>query len=101
MAVDENGTSSEDSPSVSGPTEAAVSLFNDIKGHSAEEAIEQAALLGIFNGYQSTGSFKPENALTRAQAASIVVRSLQLPVARLQFLSMISVIMLKQRKPIS
>ena len=78
MAVDENGTSSEESPSVKVTTEAAVSLFNDIKDHSAEDAIEQAALLGIFKGYED-GSFKPENALTRAQAASIVVRSLQLP----------------------
>ncbi|MGN7386201.1 S-layer homology domain-containing protein [Sporosarcina sp. SAFN-015] len=80
VAVDENGTSSEESPSVTVTTEAAVSLFNDIKGHWAENAIEQAASLGIFNGY-ADGSFQPENALTRAQAASIFVRALQLPAA--------------------
>jgi lysophospholipase L1-like esterase len=78
VAVDENGTSSEESPSLTVTTEAAASLFNDIKGHWAENAIEQAALLGIFNGYVD-GSFKPENALTRAQVASIFVRALQLP----------------------
>lgn len=78
VAVDENGTSSEESPSVTVTTEAAVSLFNDIKGHWAEDAIEQTASLGIFNGY-ADGSFKPENALTRAQAASVFVRALNLP----------------------
>ena len=33
VAVDENGTSNEESPSVTVTTEAAVSLFSDIKGH--------------------------------------------------------------------
>jgi len=78
VAVDENGKSNEESPSLTVTTEATVSLFNDIKGHRAEDAIEQAASLGIFNGY-ADGSFKPENALTRAQVASIFVRALQLP----------------------
>lgn len=78
VAVDENGTSNEELPSVTVTTEAAVSLFNDSKGHWAEDAIEQAASLGIFNGY-ADGSFKPENALTRAQAASVFVRALNLP----------------------
>ncbi|WP_252504754.1 S-layer homology domain-containing protein [Sporosarcina sp. Marseille-Q4943] len=80
LAVDENGMSSEDSPSVTVTTKAAASLFNDIQGHWAEEAIEQAASLGIFNGY-ADGSFKPDNGLTRAQAASVFVRALNLPAA--------------------
>lgn len=80
VAVDKNGNSSEESPSVNVTTESAASLFSDIEGHWAKDAIEQAALLGIFNGY-ADGSFKPENALTRAQAASIFVRTLQLPAA--------------------
>ncbi|MFS0689573.1 S-layer homology domain-containing protein [Sporosarcina sp. 179-K 8C2 HS] len=79
VAVDENGTSSKDSPSVTVTTKP-VSLFNDIQGHWAEDAIEQAALLGIFSGY-ADGSFKPENGLTRAQAASVFVRALNLPAA--------------------
>jgi len=78
VAVDENGKSSSESPSVAVKTKVAVSMFNDIKGHWAEDSIEQAALLGIFNGY-ADGSFKPESALTRAQAASIFVRTMKLP----------------------
>ncbi|MCM3710516.1 S-layer homology domain-containing protein [Sporosarcina luteola] len=79
VAVDQNGNSSEESPSVNVTTESInSSLFSDIKGHWAENAIEQAALLGIFNGY-ADGSFRPDNGLTRAQAASVFVRALQLP----------------------
>ncbi len=80
MAVDGNGNSSEESPSLNVTTEAAVSSFSDVKGHWAEGAIEQATLLGIFNGY-ADGTFKPDNGLTRAQAASVFVRALQLPAA--------------------
>ncbi|MCG7343344.1 S-layer homology domain-containing protein [Sporosarcina sp. ACRSL] len=80
VAVDENGTSSEESPSVTVKTEAIEPLFTDIKGHWAEKAIGQAASLGIFNGY-TDGSFKPDNGLTRAQAASVFVRALNLPAA--------------------
>lgn len=51
--------------------------FTDTAGHWAKEEIQKAVQLGIMNGY-SDGSFKPENELTRAQAASIVVRALNL-----------------------
>jgi len=78
VAVDKNGTSSEKSPSLKVTTEAAVSMFSDIKGHWAEDAIVQAAVLGIFKGY-TDGSFKPDNGLSRVQAASVFVRALQLP----------------------
>lgn len=80
VAVDEDGAVSKESPSVTVTTEAAVSAFTDIQGHWAEDAIEQASLLGIFNGY-ADGSFKPDYALTRAQAASVFVRALNLPAA--------------------
>jgi len=51
--------------------------FTDTAGHWAELYIQQAAAMGIFNGY-SDGTFKPNNNLTRAQAASMMVRALGL-----------------------
>lgn len=51
--------------------------FDDTTGHWAEEYIQQATTLGILKGY-SDGTFKPNNPLTRAQAASIIVRALHL-----------------------
>lgn len=52
-------------------------LFSDIEKHWAREFIEQAAAAKIINGH-SDGTFKPENKLTRVQAASILVRTLGL-----------------------
>jgi len=51
--------------------------FTDTAGHWAELYIQQAATMGIFSGY-SDGTFKPNNNLTRAQAASMMVRALGL-----------------------
>ncbi|MHA6260445.1 S-layer homology domain-containing protein, partial [Sporosarcina sp. CAU 1771] len=51
--------------------------LTDIKGHWAEEYIQQAADLGIIKG-QMDGTFKPNADLSRAQAASILVRTLGL-----------------------
>ena len=51
--------------------------FKDIKGHWAESYIQKSALLGLLKGYPD-GTFKPENPLTRAQAASLIVRALKL-----------------------
>ena len=78
VAVDVDGNESEKNPSLTVTTEAVVPLFSDIKGHWAEDAIEQAAMLGVFKGHHD-GTFKPEDALTRAQAASVFVRALNLP----------------------
>lgn len=52
-------------------------ISNNTAGHWAEEYIQQATTLGILKGYPD-GTFKPNNPLTRAQAASIIARALQL-----------------------
>lgn len=79
VAIDADGNRSEENPEVTVTTEALTPLFTDIKGHADETAIEMAVALGIFNGYDD-GTFKPEDALTRAQAATVFVRALDLPV---------------------
>lgn len=55
----------------------ASTLFTDIAEHPAKDYIEKAVAAGLFKGY-ADGTFKPENTLTRAQAASILVRALGL-----------------------
>lgn len=52
-------------------------VFPDVKGHWAEEFIQQATRLGIIKGHVD-GTFKPDKHLTRAQAVSILVRALDL-----------------------
>lgn len=47
--------------------------FSDIDGHWAEGWIERAAEDGYFVGYPD-GSFRPDQPLTRAEAAVLVVR---------------------------
>lgn len=51
--------------------------FTDIADHWAKDVIETAAAKGILGGYQDH-TFRPDQSLTRAQAASILVRALQL-----------------------
>lgn len=51
--------------------------FTDISGHWAEEFILQGVATGIIKGYPD-GTFKPENIVTRTQAASFLVRTLGL-----------------------
>lgn len=51
--------------------------FTDIDGHWAEAFIMQGARDGIIKGYPD-GTFKPNQYLTRAQAASLIVRALGL-----------------------
>lgn len=77
QAVDEEGVRSPHQPKVDVTTGETPPLFSDIKGHWAEEYIEQAAIAGMLYGHKD-GSFKPNKDLTRAQAASILVRALQL-----------------------
>ena len=49
--------------------------FNDISGHWAEKEIRRAASLGWIKGY-ADGSFKPDQNITRAEAASMIKRML-------------------------
>ena len=49
--------------------------FNDISGHWAEKEIRRAASLGWIKGY-ADGSFKPDQNITRAEAASMINRML-------------------------
>lgn len=46
-------------------------VFNDIKGHWAEEVINKWHEKGIVSGYPD-GTFKPDNYVTRAEAAKII-----------------------------
>jgi len=75
-AVDAAGNESVQSPTVTFTTGKNVS-FTDIDNHWAKEYILKAAEEGIMNGY-ADGTFRPEQNVTRAQAASILVRSLGL-----------------------
>ena len=49
--------------------------FNDISGHWAENEIRRAASLGWIQGY-TDGSFKPDQNITRAEAAFMINRML-------------------------
>ena len=49
--------------------------FNDMSGHWAENEIRRAASLGWIQGY-TDGSFKPDQNITRAEAASMINRML-------------------------
>ncbi|WP_249650687.1 S-layer homology domain-containing protein, partial [Lysinibacillus sp. D4A3_S15] len=52
-------------------------LFTDTANHWAKDYIQQAAEAGMMNGYPD-GTFKPNQNMTRAQVASILVRSLRI-----------------------
>lgn len=54
--------------------------FADISDYAERSAIEVLASRGIINGYNDT-AFGPEDTMTRAQFAAIVVRALGLPLA--------------------
>ncbi|MFB9276951.1 S-layer homology domain-containing protein [Cohnella cellulosilytica] len=58
--------------SISSPVSTA---FNDVRGHWGADAITAAASNGIVEGY-ADGSFKPNNAVTRAEAATLLNRLL-------------------------
>lgn len=53
--------------------------FTDTNGHWAEPFINAAVERGVFKGY-ADGTFKPDEKLTRAQAAAVLVRALNLDV---------------------
>lgn len=52
-----------------------VKTFSDVKGHWGEKYIEQAAGLGILNGY-TDGTFQPDKEVSYAEAIAILIRSL-------------------------
>lgn len=58
------------------PTEAKAGL-SDISGHWGESAIQKAVEAGFVQGYED-GSFKPNNAVKRAEFVSMVNKALQL-----------------------
>lgn len=51
--------------------------FKDLTGHWAAQVINKLVSLGIVSGYLD-GTFKPDNIITRAEAASILTRALKL-----------------------
>ena len=51
-------------------------LFPDISGHWAKDYINQAANKGFVNGYED-GTFKPDRNITRAEAVTLVNRTLE------------------------
>lgn len=55
----------------------ALKTFADIEGHKNKDAIESLTGSGIING-KSENTFDPENTMTRAEFATIVVKALQL-----------------------
>jgi len=75
-AVDAAGNESVQSPTVTFTTGRTLS-FTDIENNWAKEFILKAAETGIMNGYPD-GTFRPEQNVTRAQAATMLVRSLGL-----------------------
>ncbi|MFF2179271.1 S-layer homology domain-containing protein [Lysinibacillus sp. NPDC058147] len=75
-AVDLAGHESVQSPTVTFTTGSTLS-FTDIESHWAKEFILKAAEEGIMKGY-ADGTFRPEQNITRAQAATMLVRSLGL-----------------------
>lgn len=77
VAVDRDTNTSVLNPTVTITTDSSPVTFSDIENHWAKPFIEQAVEGGIVTGYLE-GTFKPNNPLTRAQAASILVRSLSL-----------------------
>ena len=52
-----------------------VDAFPDISGHWAEKYINEAAAAGIINGYED-GTFRPQKLITRAEAMTMVNRTL-------------------------
>lgn len=60
------------------PVAAAGKTFSDIAAHENRAAIEALASRGIINGYDGT-HFGPDQTMTRAQFAAIMVRGLGLP----------------------
>ena len=62
------------------PTPEPVSVsLNDISGHWAQAAIRELVAAGAIKGYPD-GSFRPDQIITRAEFATVLVKALELPV---------------------
>ncbi len=55
--------------------------FKDVKGHWAEEHIYSLVKQGVINGYP-TGEFRPNHSITRAEFATILVKTFDLNMIR-------------------
>ena len=75
-AVDAAGNESVQSPTITFSLGGTLS-FADIENHWAKDFIQKTAEVGIMKGY-ADGTFRPEQNVTRAQAAAMLVRSLGL-----------------------
>ncbi|MEK5488527.1 S-layer homology domain-containing protein [Lysinibacillus sp. FSL M8-0355] len=75
-AIDAARNESIQNPTITFTTKGTVS-FTDTAQHWAKEYIQKAADAGLMNGY-TDGTFRPDSSVTRAQAAAILVRSLEL-----------------------
>lgn len=60
------------------PVETQEVSLNDIQGHWAEEYIVELATSGVIGGYPD-GTFKPDQGISRAEFATILVKAFQLP----------------------
>ncbi|WP_167859536.1 Ig-like domain repeat protein [Paenibacillus cymbidii] len=56
---------------LSGQTTGQAAAFADVAGHWAQTAIGQAAAAGVIDGYED-GTFRPDAALTRAEAVAMI-----------------------------
>lgn len=54
--------------------------FHDITGHWAEANVKRSVALGFINGY-SDGSFRPNQAVSRAEFTAMLTRAIPLPLA--------------------
>ncbi|WP_127579697.1 S-layer homology domain-containing protein [Paenibacillus koleovorans] len=52
--------------------------LTDIEGHWAEDSIRKAAALGLADGYEDR-TFRPQNPISRAEFAALLVRAMELP----------------------
>ncbi|MEW6447727.1 MAG: S-layer homology domain-containing protein [Bacillota bacterium] len=59
-------------------TPAAVPTFSDVNGHWAAGCIKRLSELGLVYGYQD-GTFRPDNKITRLEAACMLARLMNVP----------------------
>jgi len=71
------GNSGSEEPSTE-PEAPVVVSYNDIASHWGYVGIYRATKLGLVNGFED-GSFRPDQAMNRAELAVIIGRALQLP----------------------
>ncbi len=71
----------EATPSTVQPAPVAGQLFSDVPAsYWAQAVINKLSTLGYINGYPD-GSFKPENSISRAEFATVLVKAFNLPLA--------------------